>query len=904
MNPAGLARRAKAEVPGISTVLLAYDHRELTDFVARTDISALDGVFLWQGDARILLTIVKCVEDRINVAHDTRTAGVQVILVVEDNIRNYSSFLPALYTELYKHSHRLISEGVNHAHKILRTRARPKILLCTTFEEAWRYLSDYEHDMLGIISDVEFPRDGRLEREAGLDLARLARQRHPDLPIMLHSSHPENEARARAVGASFLLKGSPTLIEGLRRFMVESLNFGDFVFRLPGGGEVGRASDLKGLEEKLRTVPAESLAYHGERNHFSSWLKARTEFALADRLRPRLVSQFPTLEDLRRDLVESIASYRQEQSQGIISDFDRASFDASAGFYRMGAGSLGGKARGLAFIRSLLRRCRIESAFTGVRIAVPPAVVLGTSVFDEFVERDGLKRFALDCDDDARLRERFLAAPFPAEALLDLAAFIAKVRHPLAVRSSSLLEDSQYQPFTGVYDTYMLANTGSDADRLERLVHAIKLVYASSFSQHAKAYLHATPYRLEEDKMAVVMQKVVGAHHEDRFYPDFAGVARSHNFYPTPPQSSEDGVAAVALGLGKTVVEGGNCLRFSPRYPRHLVQFSSVNDVLRNSQRSFWALAMNGGGGSASAGGNGAGAMDRGLGLPGIEERLYGLDVAEVDGTLARLGSTWSPENDAVYEGISRAGVRLVSFAPILNQGLFPLAEILTLLLEIGAWGMSSPVEIEFAVDLSRPGGRPREFGVLQMRPLALTREAEELSLGKAADSELICRSTSVLGNGRILGLKDVIVVDYDRFDRATSREAAMAVGKFNARLEREGRPYLLVGVGRWGSADPWLGIPVTWHQISGARAIVEAGFRDYRVTPSQGTHFFQNLTSFNIGYFTVNPEAGEGFVDWEWLAAQPTADEEASVRHIRLGAPISITMNGRTHQGEIQKPE
>lgn len=888
MNAIDIARQAKTIGSGIPVILLAYDHRELTDFVARNDASVLDGLFLWQGDARILLAIVKYIEDKLNVAHDTSAAGVQVILVIEDNVRYYSSFLPVIYTELLQHSHRLISEGVNLSHKIMRMRARPKILLCRTFEEAWQHFTDYEEEILGIVSDIEFPREGELSREAGVDFARMVRERRPDVAITLHSSRPENEARAREVGAAFLLKGSPTLLHELRRFMIESFSFGDFVFRLPDGTEVGRAHDLKTLEEQLRTVPAESIAYHGERNHFSNWLKARTEFALAERLRPRKVSDFATHEDLRRTLLDAIAEYRSERGRSIITDFDRKTFDASSNFTRIGGGSLGGKARGLAFVRQLIDQTGVDRAFENVRISVPACVILGTAVFDRFLEKNDLRDFAINATDDEEILRRFLAASFPRGAQRDLATYLSEITAPLAVRSSSLLEDSQYQPFTGVYETYMLPNNHRSVKvRLRQLIDAVKRVYASTFSSHAKAYLRATPYRLEEEKMAVIVQTIVGALHGDRFYPNFAGVARSHNFYPTPPLKPDDGIVAVALGLGKMVVEGGSCLRFCPRYPRHLVQFSSVEDVLKNSQRDFWALEMNPGRSGASV----------------IRETRFGLEVAESDGALAAIGSTWSPENNAVYDGLSRTGVRLVSFAGILKHRTFPLPEIVNLLLEIGAWGMSSPVEIEFAVNLDTQPGSPAQFGLLQMRPLALTRESEELMLGDVDSSRLLCRSSNVLGNGRIDDVHDLIVVDFDRFERASSRDAAQAVARYNTTLVQDRAPYLLIGVGRWGSNDPWLGIPVTWDQISGARAIVEAGFKDFRVTPSQGTHFFQNLTSFNVGYFTVNSEAGEGFVDWPWLASRVAASENGCVRHLRFSEPLVLMMNGKKNDGVIFKP-
>src|SRR5688572_24882994 len=797
MNAAELAARVTEAGLAVPVIGLAFDTAELNAFVARHDLGALDRVFLWTGDARILVAIVKDVEDRLNVAHDTATAGVQVILVIEDNVRFYSSFLPAIYAELLHQSQQLTTEGVNIAQKILRMRARPKILLCRTFEEAWAAFTAYRDDVLGVISDVEFPRGGERAADAGLEFARMVRAPCPDVPILLHSSRPENEERAREAGADFLLKGSPVLLQELRRFMVDYFGFGPFVFRTADGREVGRALDLKGLEEKLHTVPVESVTYHAERNHFSKWLKARTEFRLAHRLRPRKVTDFAGAEGLRRHLIEAIAEYRRESGEAVVADFDRETFASdepwpgtggTGGFHRLGGGSLGGKARGLAFMRRLLAEGGAGHGLGGVRVSVPAAVVVATDVFDRFLDNNHLRDFAMRAADDA-LRRRFEAAPFPADIRRDLRAFVERARHPLAVRSSSLLEDSPYQPFTGVYETLMLANdeVGVDA-RLDRLLSAIKRVYASTFTRQAKDYMRATPYRLEEEKMAVILQQVVGTRHGPRFYPDLAGVARSHNFYPSPPLTARDGIAAVALGLGRTVVDGGACLRFSPRHPQRLVQFSSVADALENSQRTFWALEL-GGGGEA-----------------GVEERLFDLDAAEADGTLAGLASTWSSENDAVYDGVSRPGVRLVTLASVLKHKSFPLAEILDRVLDLGAWGMGAPAEIEFAANLSAPAGAPREFGLLQLRPLALSREREELQIGQVAADALICRSANVLGNGRV-ELRDVVAVDHLRFDRGQSRETAAQLAQFNAALAAEGRPYLLFGVRRWGSRDSWLGI-------------------------------------------------------------------------------------------------
>jgi CheY-like chemotaxis protein len=891
MTAAELAREVKNAGLDVPVVVLAYDYREVKNFIRRNPVTDIERIFLWQGNARILIAIVKYIEDKRNVLHDTRAMGVPVLLVVEDNIRYYSSFLPVIYTELIKQSRRVIQEGINVAHKLVRMQARPKILLSSNFEEAAQLVQEYRDYLIGLVSDVEFPWEGKLSPEAGFELARLMKALVPDVPVVLQTSRTEFRPRALAAGYSFLRKRSPTLMKDLRRILTEQFGFGDFVFRLLDMKEVGRAKDLNQLEEQLQTVPAESLTYHAQSNHFSHWLMARTEFALAAKLRPRKVSDFASPEHLRHDLIESINDYRREQSELLIGDFNADTFKPSeTGFLRIGAGSLGGKARGLAFVRHLLRKNRIARRFPGVRIAVPPALVLATDAFDQFMTENNLLDFALQCEDDAEILQKFLAAPLSAELEENLKVFLGEVTYPLAVRSSSLLEDSQYQPFTGVYETFMLGNQQDDpAERLAELIDAIKRVYASTFSRHAKAYVRATPYRLEEEKMAVIVQQLVGTAHKQRFYPDFSGVVRSHNFYPVPPMTFADGIAAVALGLGRAVVDGGRCLTFCPRYPQSLLQFSSVDDILSNSQTEFWALALDG----------------VPQGRPGhLHEMRFGLDAAEVDGTLLAVGSTYSVDNQAVYDGVSRPGVRIISFAPMLKHGLFPLATILETVVKAGEDALGIPVEIEFAVRLSRRPGEAAEFGFLQLRPLTLSRDHQDLSLDNAEPRQVLCQSNKVLGNGRIENLYDVVVVDSQRFERSRSQEVAKAVAHFNGLLGAENRPYLLIGVGRWGSNDPWLGIPVEWDEISGARVIVEAGFRDFRVMPSQGSHFFQNLTAFQIGYFTVNPDAGEGLVDWEWLSEQPSMDEDGCVRHLRFDAPIRVVMNSRISQGIIFKPE
>ncbi len=692
MGVVELVRRLREQGSTVPVVAMAYDAADLIGPSAPRDTDGIDRVFLWQGDVGILPAIVKSVEDRLNVAADTGEMGVQAIILIEDSVRYYSSFLPVIYAELMRHAQTLVPEGINLSDKLMRQQARPKILLCSTYEEAWGYFTQYQDAILGVIADIEFPKDGHVSAEAGVDFARKVRERQPDIPIMLQSSLPENAALAEAVPASFLLKDSPTLLHELQQFMVEHFGFGDFVFRRPDGSVVARAGDLRTLEARLRTVPAECLAYHGERNHFSKWLKARTEFALAYRLRPRKVSDFRSIEDLRHDLIEAIHDYRRRRTRGIVADFDRATFDPESSFCRIGSGSLGGKGRSLAFLSFLIEEYELGSKFGSVDVGVPPAVVLGTDAFDRVLDVGGLRAAALASTDDRALLDRFRGAAFPEDVREGLAAYLDVARYPLAVRSSSLLEDSPYQPFSGVYDTVMVSNRGDLDTRLAYLIEAIRRVYASTFKSRVKAYLHGSPYRHEEEKMAVVIQRVAGRQRADRYYPDLAGVARSHNFYAVPPLTPRDGIAAIGLGLGATVVGGEECFRFSPRFPQHVIQFSSVRDVLQNSQRTFYALRMD--------------AADHRTPGPSFDLHQYGLDAAEIDGVLAAVGSTYSPENDAIFDGISRPGVRLVSFAPILKHGLFPLAEILTEVLAVSEQGVGGPVEMEFAANLRRSHAR------------------------------------------------------------------------------------------------------------------------------------------------------------------------------------------------------
>ncbi len=889
INFANLVKESGIDVP---VVLLAHDNRELKYLMLKEESQIFDRIFIWQGDFRIIVAIIKYIEDARNIEHDTKIVGVQSIIVIEDSIRYYSSFLPLIYNEILNQSTRLISEGINLTHRFLRMRARPKILLCSTYEEAWDYFERNQEFILGIVSDVDFPKDGVQDKHAGIKFAKAVKEVHSDIPVLLMSQDGDNEELAHKIETAFIRKHSSTLLDELRHFMIEFFSFGDFVFRLPDGDEVGRATNLKGLKKMLKKAPIESIKYHAERNHFSNWLKARTEFWLAHQLRPRRVTDYAVLEDLRYDLIDSLCEYQEMRQRGIITDFKKEAFDPVSGFARIGGGSLGGKARGLGFVNTLINDYQVRTKFDDVLIHVPAAIVLATDVFDQFMEENNLLKFALQCENDDEITERFISAPkFPEQVIMELAEFLDVIRSPLAIRSSSLLEDSQYHPFAGVYDTFMLPNNETDSlSRLENLIVTIKKVYASTYHKRAKEYINVTSYRLEEEKMAIVIQKIIGKQHDSRFYPDFSGVGKSYNFYPHPPQTSSDGIVDVALGLGKQVVDGGNTVRFCPKYPTDLIQFYSVQESLDNNQTEFYYLDLEGN-------------MTYDNDPEDHFVKTEKLEVAEDDGSLLYMGSTYVPENDAIYDGLSRDGFRVVTFGPILRYKMFPLPDITDLLLEMGAWGMGTPVEIEFAVNMSTKRGQPKEFGFLQMRPLVISHELDELDFEEFSTNNAFAHSDFVLGHGLIEDIKDVIYVDFDKFDRAKTQKIAEEVAHFNAKLVEQEKPYLLIGYGRWGTLDPWLGIPVKWEQISGARAIIEANFKEFSVTPSQGSHFFQNITAFMVGYLTVNEHIDQGFVDWDWLKDIKPEKSLEYTHHISFDEPFTIKLNGHQHKGIIYKP-
>ncbi len=888
-----MARDLKARHPEIPFVVMAHNPRDYQEFREAGLLDQVDWSFIWQGDARLFLAVVKLVEDRQNALRDAELAGVKCILLVEDSPRFVSSYLPMLYAEIMKQTQALMSDGVNRMQKLLRMRARPKILLADSFEAAVRLLDTFQDNLLGAILDCRFPRNGTEDPGAGFALAGIMRERLPDCPILFQSSEAVNRERAATLGAAFIDKGSPTLLTEVVGFLQGYLGFGDFVFRGADGRVEAVASDLRGLERAVREVADGTLLSHAEKDHFSTWLMARTEFDLARRLRPRKVKEFQSPAQLRDYLAETLRDWRLGIRTGEVEEWHGETFNEDTDFVRIGGGSLGGKGRGLAFIHYLLGRYHMGDMFPDIRIFVPPTIVIGTDCFQRFME--GLEPGELDLYSlspeqdastrDAAIRKTFLESRLPEDVIESLRLFLRQVEYPLAVRSSSLLEDSAAEPFAGVYDTFMLPNSHHDPEvRLMELCRAVRLVYASMFSSNSLGYMEFTPHRLEEEMMAVVIQQVVGLERGDLLYPDVSGVAKSYNFYPVRGMEADDGVVSAALGFGRTVVDGEKCVRFNPRKPGVLYQFSSTRAFLENSQRDFFALSLNGPSPSSEYG------LEK---LP--------VEAAEEHGVLPPLASVYSPQNDMIYDGVYREGPRIITLAGILKQDGFPFGEALGFLLNVGRTAFSSDVEFEFALNLRRREGRlTGELGLLQIRPMGYDPGGGDPV--RLDETRAFCVCESVLGSGVIRGIRDVVFVPSRGFDRANTRKAAMQIERINRRLLAERRKCLLIGPGRWGSADHWLGIPVGWRQISTARCMVEVPFGDMDVTPSQGTHFFHNITSLGIGYFTVT-HSPPSRLDEEWLLKQEPLEDSGLVRHIRFNGPVVVRMDPRASRGSILRP-
>jgi CheY-like chemotaxis protein len=888
MELSKFCKTAKSKYPQIPLVLLASQSSELQKLIESEKLNDIDKIFIWTGERKIFLAMIKCFEDKINAETDCLNFGVKTILLVEDSPVYYSSYLPLIYTEVIKQTERLIEEGKNSAEKLLRQRARPKILLAVSYEEAWDYFTKYKDSMLGLLTDMSFKKNGKTDPKAGVQLIKEIRKVMPELPILLQTADVTQKELASKLNVSYVDKNSRSLLLELSSFMHEQLGFGDFIFRMPDGFEIHRAKNLNELRDSLKYIHENSLLYHSMHDHFSHWLTARTQFELANKLKPIKISHFKNSSQLRQHLIDSITEQLIEDQHGTVQVFSRTDYSTEKIFQVIGEGSLGGKARGLAFIDKILKNYLEPSYFPGIKISIPRTVVLATEVFTQFMELNNLYEIALQNTDDDYIIREFIHADLPAATLGDLREIIIKANFPLAVRSSSLLEDAIYQPFAGVYSTIMLPNSSLDIEtRYHNLVQAVKYVYASVFFQNAKNYIEATGNRIEEEKMAVIIQETIGTKFEHYFYPHFSGVARSYNYYPFGNSGPKDGIINLALGLGKTIVEGDISLQYSPAYPSVLPQFASSKSLLQMSQHDFWAINLN---------------SDFIRKVPNENQFLgkLGINDAERHGSLNYIASTYSPDNDSFYEGIHRQGPRVLDFAPILKSQAVPLNDILRLLLKMSEASINTPVEIEFAVKLGENGKQNAEFGFLQVRPMVMPEYNVKIDLSNLPENKILLTSNITMGNGSFT-LDTILFVKPEAFVQSKTRQISEEIKKINMRILKEGRKYVLIGPGRWGTQDEWLGIPVVFSSISAAQVIVETPMPELVIDPSQGSHFFHNITSFKIIYMAsrLNDEFS---VDWNWLNSLSVEEETQYIKLVRPEKPVQIIADGHKSIGVILK--
>ena len=894
INPFEWAKQVKNEFADIPIVVLTPFSKSVSKRIANEDLSAIDYVFSWLGNSDLLLAIIKLIEDRMNVDEDLNSVGVQLILFVEDSIHFYSSIVPHLYKFVFKQSRSFMTEALNEHEQMLRMRGRPKILLARTYEEGLAIYQKYSHNMLGVVTDVSFPQNGEKNKLAGINLCNEIRKHDKLIPLIVQSSEESNKVLADNVNAAFLSKASKTLLLELREKIIENFGFGDFVFINPiTGEEEARIENLRGLQEILFKISDESLLYHVSRNNISRWLYSRALFPLAEFLKDISVvgiSQGDLIK-VRQIIFDAIVNYRKVKNRGVVAVFQRDRFDQYSNFARIGEGSLGGKGRGLAFIDAMIKRNDSFEKFENAQILIPKTVVLCTDNFSEFMELNQLYPIALSDLDNEIILKHFLEARIPKRLIADLYAFLGAVSKPIAVRSSSLLEDSHYQPFAGIYSTYMVPyNPESKTQMLEMIVEAIKAVYASVFYRDSKAYMTATKNVIDEEKMAVVLQEICGNAYDKRYYPSFSGVARSLNYYPIGAEKPEDGIANIALGLGKYIMEGGQSLRFSPAYPNNVLQTSTMDFALRETQTYFNALDLS-----------------RTEFVPQVDDgfNLMKLRVteAEKDGTLKFIASTYNVDDQVIIDSMFEPGRRIITFANILQHNVFPLAEILKEVLHIAQVEMGRPIEIEFAVNLDYSPQKQHIFYLLQIRPIVDSKEMIAENIGAILEENTIITCNSALGHGITNDVFDIVYVKPEVFSASNNQLIMYDIERVNKILTNENRHYVLVGPGRWGSADSWLGIPVKWPHIGNAQVIVESGLSNYRVDPSQGTHFFQNLTSFGVSYFTINPFLNDGSFDTEFLNSQPAIFESQYIRHVRFDKPIVIKVDGRKNKGVVLKP-
>ena len=879
------AASIKERYPDLPIVVLTPFSREVRERIAQADLTAIDYVFAWLGNPELLLAIIKLIEDKWNADDDLAEVGVQSILLVEDSVRFYSSALPHLYRIVLEQSREFSKEALNEHLKTLRMRGRPKIMLARSFEEAAQVLENYGDNLLGIVSDMSFMRNGEKDALAGYALAKMVKERDAHLPFILESSEAGNADYAKRLGVPFIHKNSKTYPQDLRQIIMDQFGFGDFIIRDPQTGkEILRITNLKDLQQNLYNIPDEALRNHLSHNHFSRFFYSRAMFPPAELLKRVDVSEYAEMDEARRFIFDIIVEYRRIKNSGVVAEYRKDRFDAYSNFARIGNGSLGGKGRGLAFMGTLVAgHPRLDD--DRICVNIPRTVVICTDIFDEFMDRNGLYPIALSDSSDAEILAAFERGVLPEALLDDLLALFDVVAHPIAVRSSGVLEDAHYQPFAGVYATYMVPRVSDKQAMLAMLRSAIKAVYASVFFKDSKAYMTATQNLIDQEKMAIVLQEVVGSEHGQYFYPTLSGVARSINFYPVGEEKPEDGVAKVALGLGAYIVDGGKSLRFCPAYPHNILQLSELRTVLREGQKEFFALDLSMLGQAPET---------------DTEYNIRHLPVAAADDseTLRYAFSTLSLEDQRLTPGGTGAGRRVVTFSNILEYDAFPLARVISDLLRIGSRGMGRPVELEYAMDI-REG--KAYFYLLQIRPIVDVSEETELTPDDLSRPALIS-STSVLGNGMVEDVHYILYVRSDRFDALRSRDIAAEIGNLNEQLTARGESYVLVGPGRWGSSDPALGIPVKWSHISGAKAVVECGIEDFRVDASEGTHFFQNLTSFGVGYFTIRPYQGDGTFDEARLNALPAEYESHSLRLVKFPTPLFIKMDGRHSRGIVSE--
>jgi len=890
MDPILFCSKIKELYPQKPVVLLAFDESEIKQLPEKFEKSSIDNIFIWSGNANVLLAIVKLLEDKMNIKRDIKKADVRCIILIEDSPRYYSLILPMIYKEISHQVKEMVDKSASDHERLLYMRGRPKILLARSYEEAERYFKRFRMSTLGIISDIRFPKKGKLDKNAGAKFARWARSIDPSIPIMLQSKHNKNANLAKEVQAHFLYKDSPTLLRELRDFLVSNFGFGDLVFRTPKGKEIIRVSDLNGLINAINTVPEESLLFHAKSNHFSNWLAAHGYLGLASKVRPINYADFKDSLEHRNYLIELINNTIQNRKTRQVVAMQRDKFDHSKRFIQISGGSLGGKARGLAFAQKMIRSSNLRKRYPEVNINIPHVAVIGTDSFDQFMRENNLWNNALSDKSNKQINNLFIKSSFNKSLMESLKLFIKSVKYPLAVRSSSLLEDSQYQPLSGMYATYMLPNNQSKLnERLNDLVTAIKLVYASTFYQDPKSLISRSVHRIEEEKMAVILMEMVGQNYNDRYYPTFSGTAQSFNFYPISYMKRNDGVAHLALGLGRTIANGEKSLRFSPKYPGILPQYYSIKATIESSQNSFYAMRLNGKNSSS---------------LKNEDKNLssFSLKIAEKDGSLKWSGSVVSNEDNIIRDTLAQNGTRVITFTPILKWSMFPLVDILNDLLEMGKDSLGCEVEIEFAVNIFEDENKSPEFSLLQIKPMVMGGSRELINMDNESSKSILCNSKVTLGDGFIDNVQHIVFVDPKKFRAANTKTIAKEIHQINNAMLNKS-PYILVGPGRWGSADPWLGIPVNWEHISGASAIVEIGINDFPVDPSFGSHFFQNVTSMRLGYFTIDNDSKEESFDHNWLKKQKIIKNKKFTACYELERPLRIKIDGQTGNGIILKP-